>query len=873
MLLIEKMLTQANKLNNAIVLLYKCRFLYSLILAVLLFALPVQAQNSFQFEVPLMVNGGLAGNVVATIVEKVADGEKDTTVILNKERLRLLLGKYANEEQLDGWLQSSVFSGRSTLGSQGSIGVSAVAVEAGSQEVGEQAIASKNKDQASSTMSLNALRQNGLDIRFDPALLNIVSTVPIVGVQSISLRSRRVPNIENSYGSSNFSSGLNFNVTNTFNHRVTPGVDRGFEATRVAIDGFTNIGGFGGWSLFYEGDYQEDDEQEFARGDVTLLHDSYKQGVRYAFGDVRPSVSGLQTSPDLLGFSIERNYEDINPSRNIRPSGRSTFTLDRPSRVSFEVNGTIIETQQLDAGDYSVDDFPFIFGANSVRVIVDDGFSNVEVANFSAFSDLDLLAPGVINFGVSAGVQRLTGGGRTREYDDDIAVLGFYERGISQKLTVGVQAEISENSALLGSTAAYGSRLGLLGLEVAVSRRDDFNTGFSSTLSYRNDFEFKSDWVLQTNLQLDYQSENFGGLTSTDATSDRWGILSTISVSKAGYIFFLNGSTISVADSVTNSFSTGISKSFRLFNLSVDYRYSQTDDLEVDDNFTFNISGRFGRSSLRGQYQTSNDQTGLLWNGPFLTEAGQGSLNRINLIDNDELQSAELDASYIGSKFLFDASHLETKSQIIAGGNRGSATSLRFGTSVGFAGGQVAFGRPFNDGFIIANAHKNLRGKRMSITRTSRDGDLITSTKYLSSTLIPITSSYREQRYVVDVDDLPLGYDIGSGEIQVFPGFLAGYHYKVGSDAANTVIGKVLWPDNTPPSLIVGKIVPLNGGEEVVIFTNKTGRFVAERMLPGKYSIVFNDGYDDFSGEIEIQARDEPGLVRLDTITLEKVAL
>ena len=348
----------------------------------------------------------------------------------------------------------------------------------------------------------------------------------------------------------------------------------------------------------------------------------------------------------MLGISIERSYEEINPTRNIRPSGRSTFTLDRPSRVSFEVNGTIVDTQELDAGDYSVEDFPFTFGANNVRVFVDDGFSNYEVANFTAFSDIELLAPGVSEFGISAGVQRIAGAIRSRQYDDEIAVLGFYERGLTQKLTVGVQAELSENHALIGSTAAYGTRLGLLGLEAAVSQREGFDTGFSSTLSYRNDFEFKSDWVVRTNLQLDFQSEDFGGLTTDGSVSDRWGVLSSISASKAGYVLFLNGSTTNVGDIATDSFSAGVSKTFGLYNFSLDYRYSQTDGLEPIDNFSFNVSRRFGRSSVRGQYQSSNEQLGVTWNGPFLTEAGQGSLNRIALIDNLTLRSAELDASY-----------------------------------------------------------------------------------------------------------------------------------------------------------------------------------------------------------------------------------
>jgi len=819
--------------------------------ATLIGAQPAFSQNGIEFDMPLMINNALSGNINATIIETTRGGETNVQVTVPKQRFRQLAEKFANDEQLTAWLGENTIS----KGSQTSVAVTAIKTDGSSSP--------SDAKNGTASISLFELRQRGLDISFDPALLSIISKIPIIGEQAISLRGRRSPSPANSYAPSKFSTGLNLSVSNTFNHRTTPASQRGLGATRVAVNGFTNIGGFGGSSLFYEGEYRQDRDRKFERGDVTLIHDSYKHGVRYSFGDVRPSVSSLQSSPDLLGLSIERNYQEINPSKNLRPSGRSRFTLDRPSRVSFELNGTIVETQQLEPGSYSVDDFPFTLGANNVRVIVDDGFSNIEVANFTAFSDVNLLAQ-------SAGVQRLTGATQGRRYGDDIAVLGFYERGINEKLTVGVQGEASENHALIGSTAVYGTRQGLFGLEVALSRRDSFDTAVSSTLSYRNDIEFNNNWSFRTNLQLDYQTSDFGGLTTSGPTSDRWGFLSSFGLSKAGYNLSLNASTTSVGDIVTDTFSAGLSKSFQLINLSLDYRYSSTDGADSTENISLNISKRFGSSTFRAQHQSSNDQYRLAWNGPTLFEAGQGSINRAALITNETFRSAEIDAAYIGSKFIVDADHLETRSQLQTG-NDGSITSLRASTSIGFAGGQFAFGRPFNDGFIIANAHENLRGKRMWVTRSAPGGDLVTSTKYLSSTLIPINGSYRRQRYVFEVDDLPLGYDLGAGEIEVFPGFLAGYNYEIGSAAANTVIGKLLWPDNTPPSLIVGKLVPDDGGKDVVVFTNKTGRFVAERMPAGNYTVIFNNGFNDFSGRIQIEQKKEPGLITLDTITLKKV--
>jgi len=806
-----------------------------------------RAQTSIQFEMPLVINNAVSGNINAMVTDITRAGETTT-----------------NEDQISVWLGQEGEPSPNNSETRGSIGISAN-VSGSEQNNDENPI--KND---SSTISLYTLRQRGLKINFDSAQLSINSSIPRLGTQNLSVRGRKTPVPSDSYAQAKISSGLNLSLRNDFNHRSSGVTQNGFGNTNINLNGFTSIGGFGGWSLFYEADYLQGDDQELARGDTTLIHDNYNTGVRYSVGDVRPNSLNQQSSADLLGFSIERNYEQINPLRNLRPSGRNSFTLDRPARVSFEVNGRIVDSRQLEAGEYSAQDFPLTVGANNIRVLVDDGSSNVEIANFSAFSNLSLLAPGLTNFGVNVGVLRDSSSVRNRVYTNELVALGSYERGINQKLTLGAQAEISENNALLGSTAVYGTRHGVLGIDVALSKREGFDDAISTSLSYSGEFEFGSDWRARADLQLDYQSNDFGGVVTEGTVGSRTAILGSFGLSKGGYNFSLNANSTDNSGLITNTFSTGISKSFSYFDLSLDYRYSKTDGSDSLENLSINLSKRLGRSRVRGQYQSSSEQYRLDWNGPTIIEAGHGSLNRAVLIDRPEVIQAQLDASYTGERFIFDADHSESRAQTDTG-NDASVTSFSAATSLGFADGKFAFGRPFNDGFLIVSPHQNLRGKKVSVRRSNVDGSLITATKNLSTTLVPLNSSYREQRYHFEVDDLPLGYDIGSGELDVFPGFLAGYKYQVGSDSSYTVIGNVLWPDNTAPSLIVGKIVSVDGGEPITIFTNKTGRFVAERMTHGDYNIIFNNGYDDFIASVTIEARDEPGLVQLATLTLQKV--
>jgi len=295
------------------------------------------ANSSLQFDLPLIVNQAFTGDISATIIEETRAGEVNRTVTLPFPRLKTLISGHAVDEQMEQWFSSYA-------------------------------------DDFDGEVSLYDLRKLGLDIEFDQGLLEIHAKVQKLGVSSIALFGNRKPIPKNNYEQSTFASGLNVFVQNTYSHRAAGATQEGFGDLSADFFGFTTIGGFEGWSLFYEADYLEGDDKPLARQDVVLLHDDFDRGLRYSIGDVRPTVSDLQSSPELLGISVERNYNEINPFRNLNPSGRSSFELERAALVAFEVNGVIVSERNLEPGNYSISDFPLTFGANNVRVYVDDGW-------------------------------------------------------------------------------------------------------------------------------------------------------------------------------------------------------------------------------------------------------------------------------------------------------------------------------------------------------------------------------------------------------------------------------------------------------------------------------------------------------------------
>lgn len=788
----------------------------------------VQAQQAIQFDLPLLINGAFSGDISTSVLESRTDNKVLTEVSLPVPRLQQLLSKFAVEEQLSKWFRDSE---------------------------GE--------------LTLSQLRQRGLEINFDPSLLNIVATFPLLKVSSISLLGREPPVPEDSFSQANFASGLSFFATNTFSHRDTAALEQGFGDTAVDVAGFTTLGGFEGWSLFYEADFLENDEKEFSRQDVTLIRDNFEKGLRYSIGDISPQVGELQSTPDLLGLSVERDYREINPFKNINPRGRSNFTLDRAAEVSFEVNGTIVDTQNLEPGEYSISDFPLTFGANDVRVFVDDGTSRIEVANFSTFVDFDLLDAGLSDYGLSVGLLREDGTGRRIRYESDPVITGFYRKGINQNLTLGGQAEVREGHALIGTSAVYGNRIGLVGIETAVSSRKEIGTGYSAILRYESQIRTRSNWLIDTDLQFNYRSDKFVDLTSEIAAGEFWSVNAAAAFTKGSLSWVVAASIAETNELMTRAISTSLFKTFSRFSVSLDYRYSQTENEESNDQFNISVRVPLTNSSLRSSYRSRDDEYQLTWTKPSGFDAGVGSITRAEFAKNSTSSVYEIDAAYIGSRFEIDAQHSST--QFDAPDLESvSITDFSLGTSVGYADGKFAYGRPFSRGFVIVDKHKTLRGNKVFAKQT--DGETnITSAKLLGTALVPINQSYSEQRVLFEVDDLPIGYDIGSGEVRLFPGNLAGYRYTIGSDAANTVLGRVAWPDSTPLSLTAGKLVSVDGGKDIVVFTNRTGRFVAEKVPFGKFEMTFIRDGESYSVDLELEETNIPGLVETGSLVLEKI--
>jgi len=726
---------------------------------------------------------------------------------------------------------------------------------------------------------LERLQSSGLVVVYDPSSLTLKITLPLEGVQGVSISQRNLASIdfENVQQPANFSAGVSVIAQPRFVHS-SPSERAGWGPFAADMRGFVSVGGFENVALVFEGDFVEGRESEFQRSEITLIKDDFDDAIRYWAGDIRPSITAFQSSVNLLGLGVERNYGTIQPFRNLRPGGRTSFVLDRPARVTFEVNGIVVQTTDLQPGEFDIQDFPLITGSNEVRILVDDEFGLREVGSYSTYVDTSLLGEGLTIFGLNAGVRRENGrDGFGFNYDDDPIAMGFIETGISDNLTLGAQGEVTSDGAYLGGRAVQAIGESVLGFEVGTSgfKNSDPGVAAAATWTFRPADTTFGRWSLQqASVAVEHQTESFQTLGNNFIPRGEITMVAAQASANRGALSASIGSAwVQTAENEITTANASLRFPLDFASASIGYQYRNSrdrngGDSEDDHRLLLTLSRNFGAAgTVRFRGATNPDFGELEWRRLSSRSVGEWS-GRAAYRVGEDFDELGVDASWITPFAEFDLRHT-TQAGSGFGAVDTSVSDMRIGVGAGFADGDFAIGRPIGNGFVIASPHESLDGKTVTtavgVDRVSAKSSAMTLGDDL---LIPLLGSYREQAHRIEVEDLPLGYDLGSGEIAVFPSQYSGYKVTIGSEPGIMVIGKFLDAAGEPMSLAAGALVPEGGGEGITFFTNRTGRFVAEKTKPGTYQIILKPD-DRVVGTIDV-IEGEEGILRVGNITLKE---
>ena len=273
----------------------------------------------------------------------------------------------------------------------------------------------------------------------------------------------------------------------------------------------------------------------FYRRGTRLVYDMPDDAIRIRAGDVTPDFSGFQTSTDLLGISATKSYQQLQPGKSIRPTGASSFRIERPSTVDILIGDALVRRLRLGPGIYNLSDLPLQAGANDIKLVIEDDTGAKQTLEFTAFSGFELLAPGVSEWSAGAGVKSLDTGivdlanpviasgttivtktsshsfyGQRDYYFDQPAVTGFYKQGITDALTARGDLQADDRVAMAGGGLSTQTKFGMVAGQLSASETYQGGLGYAAQLIYGYDkFNWFAPYKTTFRILGEWRSTNF----------------------------------------------------------------------------------------------------------------------------------------------------------------------------------------------------------------------------------------------------------------------------------------------------------------------------------------------------------------------------
>lgn len=631
----------------------------------------------------------------------------------------------------------------------------------------------------------------------------------------------------------------------------------------VLVNGFANLGGLEGFNLDF-GAWYDIGPDRFRRDRIVLFRDDRQRLVRYSAGDQTPILPRQAGVFDTLGFGVERNYQALQPRRNVRPAGRRSFVLERPSTVEVYVNGALANRFEAPAGALNLDDIPLASMANDVAIVVEDSLGRRELDSFSLAADITLLAPGLTEFSFSGGLLRDAFADRQYNYTSDLAAGGAVQRGLTDSLTLGGHALVSPDLANAGVSAAFSILRGVALVEAAGSNSSLNGAGYSLAMGYRGGPYFGAARGDLLTLRADYFSEDFATFSDMlnlsrlqwDAGANyNFNITERTSVSVGGSYVKRYG----FSDPDANLF-IGVGRRFNQVNVSITGRYARRSFGDDEAGVFISLSRAFGgRRFASASYDSINETARVEFRqtrGLDLPEIDY----RIGASRRPGATEANAAFGYANSRF---ASEVRVDSTIEGSG--GDFLGGRLQSGIAFVDGRAAVGRDPGRGFYMFSGHPTLDDARIDV-RTGALGRTRGRSDRFGPAVVSVLQPYRDEELQVFTENAPIGYNLGEGRYTVLPGARTGTSIVIGDDAYRTAVASLL-RHGEPIGLSYGVVVNLDTGEESVFFTNRAGRAAFNNLAPGRYRATITGVEESFSFTI---ARDDDAFVNLGVITVEQ---
>jgi outer membrane usher protein len=581
------------------------------------------------------------------------------------------------------------------------------------------------------------------------------------------------------------------------------------------------------------------------RAYTRAVYDDTKHAIRYTAGDFSSPFVALHDSIALMGFGAETNF-GLRPYSLYRPVGRFEFLLETRSRVNIYINNVLVDTRDLDAGAHDIRNFPLCQGANNIRLVILDGTGQERELDFSTAVSADLLAKGVHQFSYGVGFPQMAD---TASYDWDNPTATLVHRlGVTDTLSLQAYGNVNLLDQVVGVGQAFATRYGNLALDVGAGHTKDFDVLPAAKIRYDLvKVQGTSTVVRGVSLSVEYRPETVGRFNKVNNAVS--GITSTASISQvlprnsrvtldAVHRF---GGEIPWSDPATRVQLGVQSAFFKQISATAYAAHVKPHGSTTEWRMGVTLLANFRQSHQRVRASVDATTTGELAQTVSWAHAtpriGSGTQSGVTLSQFDDTQSFFAHSEVATSRgtlgvahgFSSDGWQVDSNSQF---------TEITAATSIAFADGLWGMSSPIDGSFVIVGRQERMKGQVLQVN-PSQDRSAARADR-LGAGVLPNLAAYLVAPLTLDAPNAPLGVEIGDNRLFLLPGYKTGTAVRVGTPASILIQGILHNPDGSPASFLTGQVVNLSEPDTppALLFTNGTGRFFVEGLVPGDYEIV-----------------------------------
>ncbi|MES1978556.1 MAG: fimbria/pilus outer membrane usher protein [Pseudomonadota bacterium] len=341
-------------------------------------------------------------------------------------------------------------------------------------------------DAASTQIALSSLA--GLQVSYDEPRQRITLTAPLALLDRPLLKidaaladrprvdpAARVPGVllnYDLYAQQSSGRGVLNGVTEARVFGIGPGVFSNTMATRVGV----GAGNTQGRNVRLDTSWQRDFPDE-----LTTL----------TVGDTITGAVGWSRALRIGGVRLASNF-GLQPYRVTAPLAAFQGSAVLPSTVDLFVNGMKQSTQQVQPGQFQLNSAPSLNGRGQAQMVITDINGQSRVVSFDIYGSPQLLAAGLSDWSLDAGVIRQDYALKSFSYGSEPVLSASVRHGWTDRITLEGHAETTRGLQLAGAGAAWllGEQGGIATASLSGSRHDDgagvaSSSGMQASLGYQ----------------------------------------------------------------------------------------------------------------------------------------------------------------------------------------------------------------------------------------------------------------------------------------------------------------------------------------------------------------------------------------------------